>query len=158
MQPVCTSASTTLPGPRTGWISTRAQIVLATCACTGASAFLFATDPNHHAFYPQCLLYKMTGFYCAGCGITRGLYALLHGRMLEALHDNALFIGALPLLIYVVGAHVLSAWRMNAWPKIHAENRNLTRRGLGILVLVIGFMTLRNLPGWPFEYLKPLAG
>ncbi len=111
MTPTCSSASTAeiAPGTGGGWISTRAQIALTACACGGATAFLFAVDPSRHAVYPQCLLYNATGIYCAGCGATRALYALLHGRLLVALHDNALFIAALPLILYVAGAYDLDA-------------------------------------------------
>ena len=83
MTPVCTSATETIPGFRGTWLSTRAQIVLATCACGGATAFLYAVDPSRHAVYPQCLLYNTTGIYCAGCGATRAIHALLHGRVLD---------------------------------------------------------------------------
>jgi hypothetical protein len=151
MTPVCSPA----PGTTSGF-STRAQIVLAACACGGASAFLYAVDPNRHAVYPQCPLYNATGLYCAGCGATRAIHALLHGRVLEALRDNALFVSAAPLLLYVAGFYALAAWRADAWPEISVDSRQLARRGLLIFLLMIAFMILRNLPGWPFDWLKPL--
>src|ERR1700743_2055126 len=87
--------------PNDNWFPPRAQIVLTACACAGASIFVYAVDPSRHAVYPQCLLYQTTGIYCAGCGATRAIHALLHGRVVEALHDNALFVAALPLLLWV---------------------------------------------------------
>jgi hypothetical protein len=137
-------------------LGTRAQIAVMTCACAGASAFLFAVDPNRHAVYPQCLLYRATGLYCAGCGATRALYALLHGRVLQALHDNALFIAALPFLLGFAGVYLVTAWRRNAWPEWTAAPRPLVRGGVWIFLLMLLFMAVRNLPGWPFELLKPL--
>ena len=137
-------------------ISTRAQIALTACACGGATAFLYAVNPNQHAVYPQCLLYHATGIYCAGCGATRAAYALLHGRLLEALHDNALFVTLLPLLLYVSGSYALAAWRANAWPQIPVDSRRLAWRGISFFLLIIAFMIARNLPGWPFDWLKPL--
>jgi hypothetical protein len=157
MTPVCSSATQAPPASRGLPFSTRAQIALTVCACAGASAFLYAVDPNRHAVYPQCLLYNTTGIYCAGCGATRAMYALLHGRILEALHDNALFIAALPLLLYVAGSYALTAWRANAWPAISIDNRTLLGRGIAIFLLLLTFMLLRNLPGWPFDLLKPLG-
>ncbi len=127
-----------------------------TCACAGAAIFLYAVDPNQHAVYPQCLLYNATGIYCAGCGATRALHALLHGRFLEALHDNALFMSLLPLLIYFAGTYALKAWRDNAWPQIPVDSRALAWRGSALFVLMLSFMVVRNLPGWPFDWLKPL--
>jgi hypothetical protein len=137
-------------------MSTRTQIALMTCACAGATAFLYAVDPNRHAIYPQCLLYNTTGIYCAGCGATRAIYALLHGRVIEALHDNALFIAALPLLLYVAGSYALAAWRANSWPQVPVDGRKLMWRGVSIFLLMMAFMVLRNCPGWPFEWLRPL--
>jgi len=113
-------------------------------------------DPTRHTVYPQCLLYNSTGIYCAGCGATRAIHAMLHGRVIEALHDNALFVAALPLLLYVAVFYALAAWRANAWPEIPVDSRKLARRGIGIVLLMIGFMALRNLPGWPFDWLRPL--
>jgi hypothetical protein len=121
------------------------------------TAFLYAVDPNHHAVYPQCLLYNATGIYCAGCGATRAIYALLHGRVIEALHDNALFIAMLPFLLYVAGSHALAAWRTNAWPAINVDVPKLMRRGIVFFLVMMVFMILRNLPGAPFDWLKPLS-
>lgn len=156
MTPICEPAANVIPGSPGTWISTRAQIVLASCACAGATVFLYAVDPHRHAVYPECMLYKTTGIYCAGCGATRAIYALLHGRVLEALHDNALLVAALPLLLYVVGSHLLAGWRANAWPEIPVDERSLLRRGIWMFILMIVFMALRNLPGWPFDWLKPV--
>jgi hypothetical protein len=78
------------------------------------------------------------------------MHALLHGRVLEALHDNALFVAALPLILYVIGIYALAAWRANAWPEIPVDSRKLTQRGIAVFVL-------RNLPGATFEWLRPLG-
>jgi len=156
MTPVCTSAHEAASDPRPAGFTTRAQIALAACSCAGATAFLFAVDPSHHAVYPQCVLYNATGIYCAGCGATRALYALLHGRVIDALHDNALFVAALPVILYVIGTYAASAWRENAWPQITVDMPKLTRRSIFAILLMIGFMIVRNLPGQPFDWFKPL--
>ncbi len=149
--PTC-AAATRAPFAAT----TRAQIVLGTCACTGAALFVYAVDPSQHAVYPQCILYNTTGFYCAGCGATRAVYALLHGRVLDALHDNALFVTALPWLLYFLGSYLFNAWRGNAWPEVFVDTRKAAWRGGGLFLLMVGFMVLRNLPGAPFDWLRPL--
>jgi hypothetical protein len=134
----------------------RAQIVLGTCACAAASLFVYAVDPSRHAVYPQCMLYNATGLYCAGCGATRAVYALLHGRLLDALHDNALFVAALPVLLYVLATHAVAAWRANAWPRVYVQPRRVLVGGLGTFALAVAFMVLRNLPGPAFDWLRPL--
>ena len=137
--------------------SPRAQAALLTCACAGASLFVFALDPTRHAVYPQCLFYQTTGLYCAGCGATRALYALLHGRVLAALHDNALFVAALPFLGGYAGWVLWQTWQKNAWPDWSFRPKKLAWWGAGIFVLMLAFMVLRNLPGWPFALLRPLS-
>lgn len=159
MTPVCTSATTTMAegsAMASRAISTRAQILATACVCGGATAFLYAVDPNQHAVYPQCLLYNATGIYCAGCGATRALYALLHGRVLDALHDNALFLAALPLILYVAAPYILNAWHANAWPKIFLDERKLMPRAILFFIVMMAFAVLRNLPGVPFDWLRPV--
>ena len=152
MTPTCDAE----PIRENGGFTPRAQIVLMTCACAGASAFLFAVDPSRHAVYPQCMFYRTTGLYCAGCGATRGLYALLHGRGLEALRDNVLFIGTLPFVLAVAGYYLALAWRKNRWPQWELKPNVLAWRAAGIFAVMVLFMVTRNLPGWPFEFLRPL--
>ena len=48
---------------------------------------------------PPCLFHRMTGYYCPGCGATRCVYALLHGRIGEALfYYPAIPVGLLLLI------------------------------------------------------------
>ena len=154
--PTYVAAAPPLPVTKPDFLGPRAQIVLGTCACAAASLFVYAVDPSRHAVYPQCLLYNATGLYCAGCGATRALYALLHGRLLDALHDNVLFVAALPVLLYVVATHAARTWRANAWPRVHVQPRRVLWSGTGVFALMVAFMVIRNLPGPAFEWLKPL--
>jgi hypothetical protein len=156
--PTCVSADDLPPIPHAapGFLGPRTQIVLGTCACAATSLFVYAVDPSRNAVYPQCLLYNATGLYCAGCGATRALHALLHGRVLLALHDNVLFVAALPVLLYVLATHALAAWRANAWPRVHVQPWRVLWSGAGIFALLVGFMVLRNLPGAAFDWLRPV--
>jgi hypothetical protein len=156
MTPICQPVSDSLAVAPAKGLSVRTQIVLAACGCAGATAFLYTVDPTQHAVYPQCWLYQATGIYCAGCGATRAVHALLHGRVLAALHDNALMITTLPLLLFVTGSYVLNAWQIKSWPRTDIEASSLMRWGIGSMVVMLAFMVLRNLPGAPFDLLKPL--
>lgn len=53
-------------------------------------------------FLPQCMLRKISGFYCPGCGNTRSVIALLKGDILTSLRYNItpIFLGILILLAY----------------------------------------------------------
>jgi hypothetical protein len=138
------------------WLSPRWQIAGASCACAAMSAYVYAVDPTRGG-YPPCFLYQTTGLYCAGCGATRALHALLHGRVAEALHDNVLFVSLLPLVLALAALYAWKAWLRNAWPAITIPPRTLLRSGLGMVVLMFGFMVLRNLSGAPFDFLRPLG-
>ena len=49
---------------------------------------LFTFPPTSSRFYPQCTFHQITGLLCPGCGTTRALHALLHGRIAEAFAFN----------------------------------------------------------------------
>ena len=50
-------------------------------------------------YFPPCVFYTVTHFYCPGCGNTRTVLALLHGHPLQALHNNAAFCYLLVVLV-----------------------------------------------------------
>ena len=59
---------------------------------------LFEFDPSRFSFYPTCQFHRLTGLLCPGCGSLRALHHLLHGRVVTALHFNALLVLGLPCL------------------------------------------------------------
>jgi Protein of unknown function (DUF2752) len=60
-------------------------------------AVLRLFSPAQYSFYPQCPIFEYLHLECPGCGTTRALAALLHGRLAEAFHFNALVILLLPV-------------------------------------------------------------
>jgi hypothetical protein len=122
--------------------------IVLTATLLGIAAVVFFFNPATHKFYPVCQFHRLTGLNCPGCGMTRALYALLHGNFSIALHDNALFV-------FVLGALMIRAtWfglnffcgRTNGeffpvkflWP---------------LLGMAVVFAVLRNLPA--FAILSP---
>ena len=121
-------------------------VLAATAVGVGAMVFFF--NPSTHGFYPVCLFHSLTGLNCPGCGMTRALYALLHGNFRMALKDNALFVLAFAVLI-LAGVRFL-------WLKVN--NRSATfivpAKVLWLfLATTFVFAVIRNLPG--FEWLSP---
>ncbi|RBL33433.1 hypothetical protein BRN31_04600 [Xanthomonas oryzae pv. oryzae] len=60
------------------------QLSLAPAAlAAGAGVWIFwKFDPNLPGNpFPPCIFHALTGFYCAGCGMTRALHALAHGDL-----------------------------------------------------------------------------
>ena len=57
---------------------------------------LYTFAPTAYGFYPRCVFKSATGWDCPGCGTTRALHHLLHGRFAEAFHYN-------PMLFAMMG-------------------------------------------------------
>lgn len=132
------------PGSSPGWFAGAllAAVVLGVCAV------VFFFNPSRHGFYPVCAFHQLTGLNCPGCGMTRGLHALLHGNLPLAFKDNALLVLVLPGLGLWLGKFLLNKWRgrpatLQVSPKVL----------WALLVLAAVFAAVRNLPG--FEWLSP---
>jgi hypothetical protein len=114
----------------------------------GAGAVLYFFNPSTHGFYPVCEFHALTGWNCPGCGGTRAAYQLLHGRVLQALHDNALVVLSLAAL---AGR---GAWFAARELRNQPATPFLPSRALwAFLVIAMTFTVLRNLPA--FSWLSP---
>ena len=122
-------------------------VVLA-AAVLGSGAVLFFFNPDTHGFYPVCLFHKLTGWNCPGCGGTRAAYQLLHGRLLNALRDNALFVLTFVALTVHGGWFVVR--RIRHQPATLAVPPKVLWT---FLILTAAFGVLRNLPA--FSFLSP---
>jgi len=80
---------------RIAWIAVLGSLLL------GISLVLYLFDPTYHSFYPRCLFHQMTGLFCPGCGSLRAFHQLLHGRLVSALHFNALLVVSLPVGLFM---------------------------------------------------------
>lgn len=113
---------------------------------------VYTVDPSEVGFYPPCMLHRLTGWHCPGCGATRALHALLHGDLPQALAFNPVFVFLMPMM------GVALAWRgLEKWRGRPPRTRPLLPGGviLALAALLVAFGLLRNLPGWPFELLAP---
>ncbi len=112
---------------------------------------LYFRDPHVQGAYPPCPFHFLTGYWCPGCGITRGINDVMHGRFVQGFWQNPLLMLFLPAAIFWGGR---SAWRVlvdPTAPAIVVKDR-LLRIGL---LLVVVYWLLRNLPWWPFSLLAP---
>jgi Protein of unknown function (DUF2752) len=125
-----------------------AAVTVVFVAISGA-AVLFFFDPTKHGFYPVCQFHLMTGLFCPGCGATRASFQLLHGNILAALHDNALFVLTLPVLA------ARSLWVWNRQRRRQPVRFVIPPVALWVfLVVALVFVVLRNLPA--FSFLAPV--
>ncbi len=54
---------------------------------------------SKYNFGIPCIFYKITGYKCPGCGITRALFSILNGNIKEAFKYNKLLFIVTPFLI-----------------------------------------------------------
>jgi len=117
-------------------------------AALGVSAVVFFFNPSAYVFYPTCQFHALTGLYCTGCGGTRAVYQLLHGHVLSALKDNALFVLALPILA-VWGVRFVVQQLRNRQTALQLRPKWVWL----FLAVALVFTVLRNLPA--FSWLSP---
>lgn len=99
-----------------------------------------AFDPTS-THLPLCPLHALTGIWCPFCGVLRSTYELTRGHLGAALHYNAMFVLALPVL-----AVLWMDWAVRArsgQPR-RAVPRTVT---IGIVIALVAFTVVRNLPG-----------
>ncbi|WP_460190533.1 DUF2752 domain-containing protein [Urechidicola sp. KH5] len=114
-------------------------------------AILFYFFNPEEVLFPKCPLYATTGIYCPGCGSQRALHDLLHLDIAGVWHHNPLFIiGGLFILYYWVVVV------LNKCTKVHYYNYIYHPKTPWIvLIIVLLFWLLRNLPWTPFTSLAP---
>ena len=119
----------------------RLWAALAVGAAAGCAAILLRFPPTAYSFYPRCPIHEYLHLQCPGCGATRALAALLHGRVAEAMHFNALFVVLLPVL---AGYAAVCCYR--AWKTVEFRWPQPPRMAVyGVLVVAVVFMVARNL-------------
>jgi Protein of unknown function (DUF2752) len=129
----------------------RRLLLLAALAAAAGLSLLYRFAPTGDSFYPRCLFHTVTGLHCPGCGTTRCLHALLHGRPREAVAYNALALLALPFLLFWAGR-----WSVAFLRGVPLRSRPLPRWAYVLLVgAVLAFWVLRNLNVPPFDALAP---
>lgn len=118
----------------------------------GVVAFIYFTiNPSEVNFMPKCPLYSTTGVYCPGCGSQRALHDLLHLNIKEVIGHNLLFL----LGLFIIAYHFIIEG-MNHFKKTKVNNLLYhPKTPIVILIIIILFWILRNIPYYPFTLLAP---
>jgi hypothetical protein len=100
--------------------SVRVKASLVVTALLGVAGVLYFFPPAQYSFYPRCPVFEFTHWRCPGCGATRALAALLHGRIAEAVQFNALFVFLAPLFLVYFAVTYWVALRDDrlVWPPV----------------------------------------
>jgi Protein of unknown function (DUF2752) len=108
-------------------------------------------DPNAPGNpFLACSFYKLTGWHCPGCGLTRALHALVYFDLPRAIRMNALFMLSSPiwaLMIYRCFKPLPSMLERYVKPFLNPWLW---------LIIVPAFGVMRNFPWHPFTWLAPM--
>ncbi len=108
-------------------------------------------NPSEVDFLPKCPLYAITGIYCPGCGSQRATHELLNFNITGVLEQNVLyFIGLLVFGYHLTVTGLRVFFKKNIYNYLYHPNTPRI-----ILVVVILFWILRNIPAYPFNVLAP---
>ncbi|WP_317129911.1 DUF2752 domain-containing protein [Psychroflexus aestuariivivens] len=126
--------------------------ILTTIASIAIVVFYFNFSPKSFNFFPKCPFYVLTGFHCPGCGSQRAFHEILHGNIIGGIQHNLLIV----LAVLIIGYKFFVFFRNKKRPQ--KSNQNLLYHNATpwvILILVVGFWIIRNIPYAPFCYLAP---
>ena len=116
----------------------------------GGAAYLYFHDPS---VYPiPCVFHLLTGLYCPGCGAGRACFALLHGELGEAFSYNPLMVILIPFLCLYAAARGFD-WAVTGGN--HVDGKISVKLLVAILVLILIYGIVRNIPALPFSLLTP---
>ena len=107
--------------------------------------------PWPHDWVPRCSVHAFTGLHCPGCGAWRALGALAEADVSAAAAYNSLLVLTIPVLL------LAAVGRCLGWGR-DGSSRTLSERicpGRVVLLLVISFFLLRNIPVFPLTLLAP---
>src|SRR5215204_565695 len=115
----------------------------------GAILLLYFFIEPKNGVLPKCFFHELTGLFCPGCGVQRSFHALLNGHFLTAIDYNLLFILLLPLILYFIFIFALG--------KKHPSTSFIYKSAFSfsVVIVVISFWVLRNIPYTPFSWLAP---
>lgn len=102
----------------------------------------YALEPSSGGL-PSCLLLRLTGFRCPGCGTQRAVHALLHGDFAQGIAYNYSLLFTVPILALYIGDAL--------WGEKTPRLRGFLHHPLVILSLVLillAWWILRNCWGY----------
>ena len=106
-----------------------------------------ATPGGH---LPTCPTKSLLGIVCPGCGAMRMVYSLMHGDFGAAVHYNAGGLVGVILLAWSFVAYCSRLWFGRRWQTW----QDWRYASVTILVVVVGWFVIRNIPIAPFVSLR----
>ena len=137
------------------WIRTkrsvRAALLLGAAAVFAAGAlYLYFHDPYQYPL--PCIIKLLTGLYCPGCGAGRACFSILHGKFFDAFCYNPLLVILLPFAGGYIAARGID-WAVTGGN--HIDGKISIKLLLAVLIIILIYGILRNIPIFPFSLLAP---
>lgn len=107
--------------------------------------------PGASGLHPPCPFHVLTGLHCPGCGTLRALHQLLSWNVVAAFGHNPLMMLSLPFVAYSYLSYGTLAVRGRSLPRAGPVPRLIW----GLLVVILAYWVLRNIPYPPFTFLAP---
>lgn len=113
-----------------------------TSICIVISLFIIAVigiilvkvyNPEEESFFIPCMLYKLTGIKCPGCGMTRSVHYLVNGNIKQAIWYNLMLIPIIFLVVYALYRYIL--FLVKNEEIINKSLENLLKVFLAIIIL-----------------------
>lgn len=114
--------------------------------------FYYYINPEETNLGFTCSFKEFTGLNCPGCGGQRAFHFLLHGEFWKALQYN-IFIYFIPLFIYLL--YVIIEVYLFKNKKFQQGFIFSNQFGKIVLIVIILYTILRNIPCKPFIFLSP---
>lgn len=111
---------------------------------TAATVLLAVVDPNEPGHYPGCPTQTLFGLDCPGCGGLRATHALAHGDLPTAFGHNALFVLLVPVIVFMLGNSLVSAW--TGRPPKQLPAKWIRAAFIAFVTLMVVFTLVRNFP------------
>lgn len=133
------------------FLNTRYKIIIIFAVFVTAFSAVFIFNPAKSKIFPPCLFKTITGFYCPGCGSLRAVHQLMHGHFIEAFRLNPLMVLFAVIMVVIFIVFLIPSEKIK-----HLRSKfSKMPIALIVLVIIIAYWILRNLPFYPFTLLSP---
>lgn len=116
--------------------------------------YYYLNDPSisqEGTVFAVCPFHHITGLHCPGCGSQRAVHDLLHLRLYEAIQHNAMLI----LVSIIIIGKGYALWSKKYFTTYYYDLTGQSWFTYLVVVAVLLFWILRNIPVAPFSQLAP---